>query len=568
MATAAQRARPRKRSGDSSTSLSEREVTALRQLVAEAEQGSVMLSGNDRSVNTSGGPQNTKPANAGKAAGNTQWPGQAPGGQPYPDMLEVPADKPLLQNLGATGTAIFGGVITSEEYNEDFYWKDGVKIYEQMLRSEAQINAIRNAIEQPIRRATWTVTPASDDPVDIEVASFVQSCLMDDMCYTTTEGRKIHQKWYDTLRHILMHLWFGYMPFEVVWRKEEGWVKWAKWTPLLPRTIWRWWIGEDNELVGVQQWTFKNYNYQYVEIPVGKLLLFVNRQEGNNYEGVSLLRPAYKNWWYIQQFEKIEAIAEERNAVSIPVIQLPEGFTSAELQAAQSIVQNARVNELMGVTLPPHWTFDYPRNQQKYSAQVQPAIQYHQAQMARNILADFLQSTTTGTGSYAQTSARIDFFLLALQSICEYIEDVVNTEAIPQLVDYNFVGVAVYPKIKASKLTSTNVTEVAQALQQLAQGQFVTPDPETEDWLRDLMGMPAAPRSEVQTTNPGSPATPDRPDTQPDDYSDEESQNDNGQDTQAISPDESVAASEVLRLREEAAALTLAYAAVREAVLA
>jgi hypothetical protein len=439
------------------------------------------------------------------------WPGAQSSGKPYPPMDKVSDTKPLLKSLGATGTAIFSGIITSEEYNPDFHWRDGIAIYEQMIRNDAQVFAVVQMLELPIRRATWSIEPASDDARDKEIASFVESCLFHDMTYTTSSGRVLAQKWDDLLRHILMHLRYGFMPFEVCWKIEDGWVKWARWTPLLPRTIWRWWVGEDNELVGIQQWTFKNYSYQFVDIPADKLLLFVHRQEGNNYDGVSVLRSAYKHWFYKDNMYKIQAIGVERNAVIPPIVKLPENATGADVTAGQTISQNIRANELLGITLPFGWDLEYPRNFEKYAAQEQPAIEHHDVMIARNVLAQFINLGSTETGAYALADSQTRTFLEALQSVCEYIEDVINTDAIPRLVDYNFDGVAVYPRLTASKVAMSDITDVAAPLAQLVSGGLIHPDPELEDFLREQFGLPSAPQSVVNAYNPTAPTTPSRP---------------------------------------------------------
>lgn len=429
------------------------------------------------------------------------------GAHPYPDMPKVSNTRPMLKSLGATGTAIFNGVVTSEEYNEDFYWKDAIRIYETMLRNDAQINAVRELCELPIRRATWSIEPASPDPVDIEIASFVESCMMHDMRYVTSTGRTLTQKWDDTLRHILLMLWFGFSAFEQVWRIEDGWVKWARWLPLLPRTIWRWWVGEDNELVGIQQWTFKQYNYQFINIPADKLLLFVHRQEGQNYEGLPLLRTAYKHWWYKDNYYKVEAIDIERNAVPLPVITLPENFTPEDLFNANQMLQNIRANEQMGLTLPPGWGFDYGNahgsSRGGPGSQLQPSIEHHDLMIARNVLGQFMNLGSDSTGSYALASTQVDMFLNALQATCEYIEDVVNLDAIPRLVDYNYDGVSVYPKLKCSKLALQDIQGIATVLKNLAgQQPLITAGPELEDWLRTELGVPSAPQSPIENQNP------------------------------------------------------------------
>ena len=447
----------------------------------------------------------------------------------YPAMPVVSDTKPLLKSFGATGTAIFSGIITSEEYNPDFYWRDGVKIYEQMLRNDAQVNATREMLELPIRRATWSIQPASDDARGQEIAAFVRACLFDEMCYTTTTGRVLRQKWDDILRHILLHLSFGFMAFEVNWRVDDGFVKWARWTPLLPRTVWRWWVGADNELAGIQQWTFKDYSYCFVDIPADKLLLFTRRQEGNNFEGVSVYRSAYKHWWMKQNFERIDAVGIERNAVVPPVIHLPLGFSDSDVTQAQQIAQNMRVNEMMGITLPPGWDLEYPKNQQRYAANTLQSIQYHDIMIARNVLAQFINLGSTETGAYSLDKSQVSTFLASLQAVCEYVEDVINSDAIKRLVDYNYSGVTNYPKLKCSKLTTQNIEALGALLAQLISGNtpLLTADPTLEAWLREQIGIPAAPQDAVQTQNPGAPTTPQRPEAggRENDHSDEESQN-------------------------------------------
>ncbi len=458
-----------------------------------------------------GNPNPQRSANADNISrsvqqGQAQWPAQMPTGKPYPDMPDISAAQAPLDTIGATGTAIFSGIITNEEYNPDFYWRDAQKIYDQMLRNDGQINAIRQMIELPIRQATWSIEPGSDDPADVEIASFVETCLFHDMTYTTSEGHKITQKWDDILRHALMSLWYGFMPFEIDYRVEDGWTKWARWTPLLPRTVWRWWVGEDNELVGIQQWTFKDYGYQFVNIPVEKLLLFVYRQEGGNFEGLPLLRTAYKHWFYKTQFEKIDAISMERDAVVPPVIYLPNNFTAADLTQAQAIVQNMRVNESMGVTLPPGWDLMYPKNFAKWASQVMPSIQYHDTMIARNVLAQVINLGSQETGSFALGETLLSIFLRSLQTNAKYIEQVISLDAIPKLVDYNFENVSVYPKLKCSRIQA-DVTILSDALQKLVNmpTPLLTPDAETEDFLRSELGLPQAPSGEIEGRNPTKP---------------------------------------------------------------
>src|SRR5690348_10583413 len=220
--------------------------------------------------------------------------------QPIPDpkgMSGAPTSKdeqkpPTTKAVGSTGTQIFGGIIAqTQEYNEDFYWRAAIDVYEQMRRTDAQVAAILTMLYLPIERADWDITPASDDPADVEIASFIKSALFDDLVYVTTEGRTVRQAWQSIIQQVLTMLPFGFSVFAKWWRiDDEGFVKLARLEPILQRTLWRWWPGADNQLAGVQQRGFKNWQIVYEDIHADALLLFVNRQEGSNYDGWSVLR--------------------------------------------------------------------------------------------------------------------------------------------------------------------------------------------------------------------------------------------------------------------------------------
>ncbi|KKM15368.1 hypothetical protein LCGC14_1696760, partial [marine sediment metagenome] len=82
-----------------------------------------------------------------------------------------------------------------------------------------------------------------------------------------------------------------------------------------------------------------------VKSPEEKLILFANEKEGDNFRGVSLLRPAYKSWYFKEAFEKIDAISFERQGVGIPVFKMPTNATPDDREKAEEIGKNLRANE-------------------------------------------------------------------------------------------------------------------------------------------------------------------------------------------------------------------------------
>lgn len=428
------------------------------------------------------------------------------GDKPYPKMEPNSPTKPPLEAVGAAGNQIFAGIIAQDaEYNPDFYWRDAIDVYEKMRRNDAQINAVLNMLYLPIQRTTWRIKPASTSAIDKEIASFVESCLFHDMLYTSTEGRVIRQQWQSILEHILLMLPFGFSVFAKWFRvDDDGWIKWARFEPLLQRTLWRWWVGADSQLVGIQQRTFKNWRVEFEDIHADRILRFAWRQEGNNYDGWSVLRSAYKHWYYKDGFYKIQAIAVERSATMPPIGTLgPQDMNTASANALLAQLQNMRVSDSMGIVLPFGQTIQIPENHMRGSQEIDQGIAHHDMMIARNVLAQFINLGSTETGAYALADVQTKTFMECEEGVATYITSVLNTDAIPELVDYNYDGVTIYPEIEYEPLADADVKDISLAIQQMAS--FISNDPGFEDYVRKLVGAPSAPKDAVVATNPTAP---------------------------------------------------------------
>lgn len=425
----------------------------------------------------------------------------------YPDMPDISPSKPPKDMLGSTGTPIYAGVVSDPaEYNTDFYWRSGIRIYDEMVRSDPQVWLMLRLTQQPILAATPSIMPASDDPMDVEIASFVETALLEGMEYETPEGDLIYTGWDDVLRHILSMGQYGFSVFELCYTvNPAGWVTWSRWLPMLARTVWRWWTNAENDLTGIQQYAFRDYQFDFVNVGVGKLARFTLNQEGSNYDGISLLRPAYTPWFYKQQIQRIEAVGIERNSIVPPVMRLPAGSPTGDWAKAKAIVQNIRASEAMGITIPETWELkglEGLASHGRGGIQIQPTLQYYDIQIARAFGGQFVNLGSTDTGARSLDDSQKQTFLGMLQSQCTYIENRLNNGPIRRLVDYNYAGVAVYPKIQFPSLRLQDIEGLAGTITQLAQVGFLHGTYADEDFLRKLLKLPAAPKSEVYTQNP------------------------------------------------------------------
>lgn len=401
--------------------------------------------------------------------------------------------RPGMGEKGAPGTQFFAGYISSEEYNTKLQGQAGITIYDEMRRSDGMIRATLLAVTLPIRQAIWRIEPASDDAKDLEIAEFVSNNLFGGMSIT----------WADFLRQALLHLWFGFMIFEQVYKVENGNVLLRKLAPRLPKTLYKWNVDENMELESITQYVMKGSAYVHIDIPMEKLLIFTNEQEGANYEGISLLRSAYKHWYIKNQLYKIDAIKHDRQGVGIPVIGMPENMTKAKnpeaWSEAKAMGEGLRANERSYIIKPFGYTVEMLKMGSTKSTDAIPSIQHHNEQIAVNILAQFLTLGTTKTGSRALGDSFKSLFLLSLQAIAEYMEDTINRYCIKPLVDYNYTTDH-YPKLKASNIKEPDFTSMADAVSKLSKVGALTPDEEMENHIREVGKLPAKPEPEKQKT--------------------------------------------------------------------
>lgn len=410
--------------------------------------------------------------------------------------------------IGASGITNFQGTIDTDEYVADLRGSQLYTTIDKMRWSDASVQAALLVCELPIRSAEWDIEPASEDPLDQEIAEFVKDNMFNGLVLP----------WDDTLRQILLMFPYGVMVFEVVYKiTEDGKIGWRKWAPRLPKTIEKWHTDKVGELEKIEQRTYKDDKYALIEIPAEKLMVFSHRREGDNYLGTSILRQAYKHWFFRDKYYKIDAVATERLGVGIPVVTLPENFTDDDYDDAKELGKNLRGHEKAYIVLKEGWKVEMLDLKASTTKTVQDMLEHHTREILKSVLAQFIDLGSKNVGSYALQKGQSQMFLQALDASAKTIEDVVNDE-IKKLVDYNW-NVDKYPKLTHSDLGVKDVKELAEAVQTLTMAGMISGDPETEDYLRKVLKLPEKP--EIEGEGKQKPAQPKRKPGEPEEEEDE-----------------------------------------------
>jgi len=410
--------------------------------------------------------------------------------------IKAPKGKDLIREIGRSGTKLYSGYL-SGDFNYEFQGQNKITIYDKMMRTDAMVNATTESIKLPILSTEWRIENAVDDPGDAKkLGEFVRLAF-----------NKMDRDFHDWLYEALDYVFFGFYYFEKVFKIEDGKIFWDRWASRVPTAHEKWEMASSPDVPGITQ-TLPASKYPGTEsidiqpeIPMSKLILLTHRKHGDDYEGISVLRSAYKHFHYKDVLYRLDAIRAERGA-GVLHIGLPESASDEDMTDAVELAENFRANEKNYIITPtPDWKVELLNTGVSGSSQtsgIAPQVEHHNLMLAMNVLAQFLALGTGGVGSYSLSKDQSSFFTLGLQSITRYIENQINKQAIKELIDLNFGKQENYPRLVFSDVGEVDFTELTQTLAILAQAGAVEIDNQMKVWVRKQMGYPEITLEELE----------------------------------------------------------------------
>lgn len=379
------------------------------------------------------------------------------------------SQQPDMTELGSTGTSAYG--YYRHEYVPELRGLQGLRMYDKMKRGDARVRSSLRLLKTPVLAGRWYVEPASTSTRDINCAKFIEENLFKWMTIS----------WPQFLSESMLMLDYGYYMFEKVFTTDDqGRVIWQKFAPRHPMDVINWHFDSHGGPDGA---IMQNPNgFDDIPIPIEKLIVFSYDKEAGNIEGLSVLRSAYKHWFYKDNLYKIDAIQKERHGIGIPIIKLPPGFSPTDKNLADEMGRNLRTNEKAHIVLPPNWEVMFADLRSNLVDALASAV-HHDSMISANILSEFIASSTSGGDAQ-------DLFVKGARYVADQIRDVFNKHAIPQLVDYNYSKVG-YPELRVRRVgETTDWRTISFALRNLASSGILQPDDRLEDWIRDEMDLP------------------------------------------------------------------------------
>ncbi len=384
---------------------------------------------------------------------------------------------------------------TRREYNSDLVGYKGLRVYDKMRKSDGTVRGALRLAKTPVLAAKWGMNPASDGPRDRRIANFVWQNLV-------TWGST---SWPQFITESLLMLDFGYYMFEKVFahgedvtadKRAAGRIVWKKFAPRHPMDVKEWFFDINGGPLSVDMWappavgvpTFEGGVIQafqrWINIPINKLVVFTFDKEAGNIEGISLLRSAYKHWYYKDALYKIDAIQKERHGIGIPIICLPMGYSPTDKALADQLGRNLRTNDRAHVVLPPNWTLAFAELK-GHPVDCMNSIKHHDDMIPQSMLGRFMNSPG-GTSVEEQHT----LFLKATRFLADIVVDIMNCYAIPQLCQLNW-GATTYPQLYAKNIGEQEDWRTESfAIRNYVGAGIIVPDDDLEDAVRDRMGLP------------------------------------------------------------------------------
>jgi hypothetical protein len=427
---------------------------------------------------------------------------------------EITNTNPLAE-IGVSGIKQATGYLW-EEYLPQLRGRQGIRVYQEMSQNDPTVGAILRAMELIVKALDWNVTPIDDSPAADEGKQFLES-VMTDMSHT----------WQDFLSEALTMLAYGFSYHEIVWKKRngpdqqdpsqrsnftDGKIGIRKLAPRSQDSLLRWEMQPDGGIAGFHQLPPMGGGIYY--IPIERALLFRTVSRKNSPEGVSMLRNAYRPWYFLKSIEEYEAIGIERELAGVPVISIPATYLSSKdpkdiavRQAYEKVARDLKFNEQAGIVIPSDTFTDQdgkPTTVKKVEIKLltsagkrtidtSAVALRHQQSITRTVLADFImmgEQAGNSRGSYSMHQGKVDLFMKAAQAVVDQLADPLNRFLVPRLWAINGLPRETMPQFSPAKVSQIDMLELGTYLTDLATAGVLTPDDDLENFAREAASMP------------------------------------------------------------------------------
>lgn len=406
----------------------------------------------------------------------------------------------------ATGTLITGGILDDIEHNSDlvgtaWHGEPGTLGIAGKMMRDPHVRKSVDYTANPLSRADWRFRPASDQPIDLEIADFAQYAIVECLPFSQIVRRIVRgyfqhgvhlEEPTDEIKAIpadrfpnhpgnglgLIPTALHHVPIPTI----DGWNQARVHTDRI-ESVRQFVTGSDQEDGG------------YRDIPADRLIRWTYDQEGADFTGNAILRSAYQPWKVKIALLKIDAIKHERTGVGTPVAIGSEEGGADEAETIEAILKGMRANSTGYAYFPHGVDFDWKGLGEGATSDSGSAIQRCNVDIAINVGAGFMLLGLTGkTGSFALGSTQQGQYQLEVDGHAAFVADALNSgpdgwSMIERIVRANYGPAVDLPRLEARNLPTRDWLKRAETVFKGVQVGAITPDSRLERQLRDSMQL-------------------------------------------------------------------------------
>ncbi len=415
--------------------------------------------------------------------------------------------------IGSLGLPMSGHQIR-QEWHRRLQGKQGKDTYRQMRDNSGILGGYLLSVRSITRTAGWSVErgPAADDQAE-EAALWLEDRIA-----------KLNVGLPDMMSEgVVTSATFGFCPFEVVYMADEMGVGWKKFAVRSPVTVDGW---DKNRVTGEIVAMIQNDRESgrgAVTIPIEKLVNFRTETHLDNPEGRSLLRSAWRHWYYGSSLEEVEAIKAERDATGVIKITMPEHiFTSSKSEHTtiksnmEQAGQQFRTDERSCIIMPPErsrngdytgWSFEQ-MSSPGASFDYDKTIRRHESRMLISVNAEFMSMGVDTSTSRSATDTKAGMFIKGLGALLDQQRDVFNEQAVRRLYEIDGRWDEEHrARIEHDNLENVDLEILGQFLERMMKVGGINPDDAIEDELRSLGNLPRMTETSAQEADDRRGAT-------------------------------------------------------------
>lgn len=459
------------------------------------------------------------------------------GGETIPETGVEDRPAADMRELGSTGLRKFSGVVMEELFPELDGERGRLK-YKEMGDNDPVLSGLLYTFEMLFRQAEMTIRPGHEKNTgtgeesafegeetfesDVhseqakEIAEFVESCFHD-----------MSHSFSDFMSQVASMFQYGWDGHEIVYKERKGFnarnpgknsrfddgkIGWRKFAHRDQKSLEEWDFDEKGDIRAFVQYDVyrerKNIPAaREVRIPIQKMLLFRTSSRANNPEGKSMLRGAYRPWYFKKRIEEIEAIGIERDLAGMPIIYAPAELFNSDaseeqkymLNSLKGAVQNIRRDAQDGMVFPLSYDegghelyrFELASTGGRRQIDTNEIVRRRNMEMAMSVLADFMMLGHESTGSFALSQDKTNLFSMAIDGFLIQVADVLNRHAIPRLLLLNGMPLELAPTVTFDNVRAPTLAEIGEYIQRLARaGAPFFPDDKLQAWLHQRAGLP------------------------------------------------------------------------------